>query len=393
MIAQLKAENFEYRQKEKDYNTLHNMLLDLERRFRLLQEEKTLAERESHEREDLHYKRNEELHNDIRNLKVALDDKQKELKTASADWAAYKGLTEDKALEVSQLKKELANRAADNVELLRAKKNLEADLGTVLEAKKATHAEADRIALLNDRVAAAEAQTAERLNSNRAEAGALQRKIDGVTATITDLGAVKKQRDLEIGAALEGKRSNRNEADRLLSLNGRLQEDNGGLEIAIKDTELRLASQKQKLSDTLVLLSANDKEVLEAKSNLSYTDGQALNTLEQARKVQRDNEVLQSLLDKYRNDVDLQRRLRLAETSKKLELEQEKKMLEREVINKQLEAHSAQKQLQRVHLDKDRLLDDHEQLNQELGAVKEHAELLESQNFTVCPSFRTLAPS
>ncbi len=383
MIAQLKAENFEYRQKEKDYNSLHSMLLDLERRFRLLQEEKALAERDSHDREDLHYKKNEELHTDIRNLKVALEDKQKELKNASADLAAYKGLTDDKAVEVSQLKKELANCAADNAELQRGKKSVEVDLVAVLETKKAAHNEADRITLLNDRVAAAEAQTADRLNNNRLEAGELQRKIDLVNVAITDLGTVKKQRDIEISTALDGKRSNQNEADQLLGLNARLEEDTRVLELTIRDTDQQLAKQRQKLDDTQVLLSANEKELLTSKSSLNYADGKALDTFEQARKVQRDNEVLQSLLDKYRNDVEMQRRLRIAETSKKIELEQEKKLLEREVINKELEAHSVKKELERVHINKDRLLDDHQQLSQELGAVKEHADLLQSQNYTV----------
>ena len=383
MIAQLKAENFEYRQKEKDYNTLHNQLLDLEHRFRLLQDEKNLAERESRDREDVHYKNNDELHADIRTLKLALEDKQKDVKNAVTDLAAYKGLVDDKGAEISDLKKDVANCAADNAELLRAKKNAETDLAVVFDGKKAAQTEGDRVALSNERTTAAEAQTAERLTQNRLESAELQRKIERVNGLITDLGAVKRGKDADIGVTLQGKSSNQLEADRLVSINAQLQDDNRNLEISAKDSELLLAKQRQKLDDALVVLSGNEKELLVARAGLSSADGKALETGDRARKLLRENEVLQSLLDKYRGDVELQRKLRLAETSKKLELEEDKKKLEREVIHKELEAHSAKRELERVHSDHGRLLDDHQQLSQELGAIKEHAELLESQNVNV----------
>ena len=383
VIAQLQAENEKYRQTDWDCTSLHNKLLDLEQRFNLLLEEKKAAESESRQSEAVHRQNHETLSADINAFHADLEEQQKALQEAAADLEAYKRLSADKTKEGNRLKQQLENSAADNEALLQAKKDLEANLLTELEKKKAAHTEADRLALLNDRASGTEAGTADRLKGNLLEATTLQRKINVLNVSIKDLEAVKRKHDLDTDNALKAKKNHQDDAARLLGANGQLQEETRDLSANIKNAELQLLKQGQKLDDTLTLLSAREKELGVARSGLTYADGKALETSEKARKLQRDNEVLQSLLDKYRNDVEYQRKLRLAETSRKLELEQHKKQLEREVVTHQLEAHSIKQELNRVRSDKERLLDDHQQLNEELSAFKEHADLLAAQNTTV----------
>ena len=139
----------------------------------------------------------------------------------------------------------------------------------------------------------------------------------------------------------------------------------------------------RKLKDTLELVDAKDKEIRSSKATLTVTEDQTLETREETQKLQKDNDVLQSLLEKYKGDASFHKKVRDNEVVKKLEIEQEKKRLEREVLDKEIETRNVKKELEKVQEHKEILLDSHYQMNQELDALKEHAELLESQNKNV----------
>eukprot|EP00831_Metopus_contortus_P054369 TRINITY_DN45756_c0_g1_i2.p1 TRINITY_DN45756_c0_g1~~TRINITY_DN45756_c0_g1_i2.p1 ORF type:complete len:145 (+),score=49.95 TRINITY_DN45756_c0_g1_i2:132-566(+) len=53
IIRQLERENNELRQKERDYYILNSQLVDLEHRFRMLQEEKLRAQKDTIEKQDM----------------------------------------------------------------------------------------------------------------------------------------------------------------------------------------------------------------------------------------------------------------------------------------------------------------------------------------------------
>lgn len=383
MIAQLKAENFEYRQKEKDYNILHSQLLDLEHRFRLLQEEKSRAEHEAHDHEDQNYKKNDGLQSDIRVIKATIDDKQKQLKDLGAELSALKELASDKGEEISQMKHEIAEASVLNNKLLKDKKAVEGELAFESDNKRAAQLEADRIAGINDRISQEQAEISSRARENEVETLRLNERINDINRQLTDTEVSKHQREIELDAELAAKRNVQHDIDDLLIDNGKMQEDNKVLQYKANDMELQIKKLNKRLDDILNISDVKDKELRNSKASLSYADEKAQDIREQAKKLQRENEVLQSLLDKYRGDVNLQKQLRDEEIGQKLQVEQEKKRLERHVMSKELEVQDAKKELEKVQENKEKLIDHHYMLNQELGALKEHADLLENQNKTV----------
>jgi len=383
LIAQLKAENFEYRQKEKDYNILHSQLLDLEHRFRLLQEEKSRAEHEAHDHEDQNYKKNDGLQSDIRVIKATIDDKQKQLKDLGAELSALKELASDKGEEISQMKHEIAEASVLNNKLLKDKKAVEGELAFESDNKRAAQLEADRIAGINDRISQEQAEISSRARENEVETLRLNERINDINRQLTDTEVSKHQREIELDAELAAKRNVQHDIDDLLIDNGKMQEDNKVLQYKANDMELQIKKLNKRLDDILNISDVKDKELRNSKASLSYADEKAQDIREQAKKLQRENEVLQSLLDKYRGDVNLQKQLRDEEIGQKLQVEQEKKRLERHVMSKELEVQDAKKELEKVQENKEKLIDHHYMLNQELGALKEHADLLENQNKTV----------
>ncbi len=387
MIAQLKAENFEYRQKEKDYNILHSQLLDLEHRFRLLQEEKARGERDARDREDQNYKRNESLQSEIKVVKASIDEKQKQLKELGAELAALKELAGDKTDEISHLKQEIAAANVTADDLVKDKRALEDECAFEADKKKAVQFEINKYLSINDQISKEKALSESKIRENEVEARRLSDQIDLINRQITDTHIIARQKEAELSTALDTKKNIQHEIDDLILANSRLQDENKTMGLKARDLELEVDRLNKRLDETLTITDVRDKELRAAKSNLAYSEDKVTETKEQAKKIQRENEVLQALLDKYRNDVEMHKHLRNQEISKKLEIEQEKKRLEREVLHKDLEARSAKKELEKVQVDKDRLLDNHAQLNQELDALREHAGLLEQQNKTVCPTF------
>ncbi len=359
---------------------LHSQLLDLEHRFRLLQEEKNRAEQEAREREDITYKKNDSIQSDTRLLQAAIDEKQKQLKDLAAELGSLKELAGDKGDEIARLKHEMDDFAGRNEALEKDRKALEAELALESDQKRAAQIEADRIAELNSRLSKDESAVASRHKDNLVEAQQLSVRIDDVNRQITDTLAIKRQKETEIDATLGAEKDAEREVESYEAENAKLGMDNRGLRQRADEIAAQVARLNQRLSDTLALTDARDKELRNAKAGLNYSEAKVSDISQEINKFQRDNSILQSLLDKYRGDVSVQKRLREDEMAKKLAAEQEKKLLEREVLNKELETRTVKKELEKVQVSHEMLVGSHYQLGQELDALKDHAELLESQN-------------
>jgi len=78
IISQLKAELFELRRSEKNYEELHAKLNNLEHRYNLVQEEKLMNEKDFRARQDINGKT-------IANLKDDIDGLRGEYENANAD--------------------------------------------------------------------------------------------------------------------------------------------------------------------------------------------------------------------------------------------------------------------------------------------------------------------
>ncbi|CAK93525.1 unnamed protein product (macronuclear) [Paramecium tetraurelia] len=105
MISQLKAENFELKQNDRDYQELATHLKSLEHRYNMLHEEKMRNEVEFRNRSDQTLKTIANLRNEIDNLKSQLTDKHIENQEMKAENLAFKEITEHRSQENQRVKK------------------------------------------------------------------------------------------------------------------------------------------------------------------------------------------------------------------------------------------------------------------------------------------------
>ena len=382
-IATLKADNFELRKSERNYNVLNSQLLDLEHRFKLLQEEKYRAERDAKEHEALLYQKTDNLNGELRLANDALLSRQKEVKDIDTELYAYKGLLEEKGSVLNSLKKELADLDLGNSTLAREKRLVESDLLVSRDSKMKAEAEVDNLAAVNDRILKNKQETEARAHETEEEVAALRRKLEDLEVQIDITKKDKAQKEAELSVVLDAKAANQNEAGKTSFLNSKLYEETKDLSNKAKDMEVQLFRLKQRYEDSLAMLEIKDKDLAKAENGLNFTEDRNTTANAELKKLKQENEALQRLLDSYRKDVDFQKRLREEETAKKLELEYEKRKLTNEALSKEIEARVAKRELEKVKDTHGQLLDDKLNINQELDALRQHAEVLESQNIGV----------
>ena len=225
LISQLKAENFELKQKERDYGILNSQLLDLEHRFKLLQEEKARGERDAREREELMLKKADLLQLEVRKQSDTAGDKQRQIKDTEVELNAYKDLVAEKNGDISNLREELARYREDNEILSKEKRNAEADLDVLREGRKAAQGEVERLRAQNDSLLRSHASTGEKEKETALEVSRLRRKMDDLTLQLDDMQKGKAQKENEVDIAREGRLMKQREVERLVDVNRQFKED------------------------------------------------------------------------------------------------------------------------------------------------------------------------
>jgi len=190
-----------------------------------------------------------------------------------------------------------------------------------------------------------------------------------------------REKDLEI--IQDNRISNRKEADNLLLDNKKLLNERDRLSPTIHDLDIQLAKNKKDLDDTLTLLNIKEKDLKNAKMGFTFAEEKNASSKTELYKLKKDNETLNNLLGKYRSDADFQKRLTEDEMRKRDEIAKEKKKIETEAALKSYEARKAKENLAKMQGSHELLLDSRYQLNQELDAMKQHADVLEYQNKNV----------
>jgi chromosome segregation ATPase len=371
------------RQKDRDYNLLNSQLLDLEHRFKLLQEEKIRMDADAREKEDLQYKKNSNLQEELRSANDLLAELERKTRDLSSDLTAHKALTDEKNGEITKIKRDITNVDAENTRLLREKRNAEADLATVKDGQNAARSEGETLSSYNNKLMEAKALEEKKLREAELEVATLSRRLREAQGELEDTQTLRIQKEKDLEVAQDIKQSSELEADSLYVKNKKLQDEKADWQIRNKDLELQVKKVNAKIDDLSVLIDSREKDARSTRLSANSAENNGLALKEEIFKFKKDNETYSLLLDKYRSDVDIQKKLREEESLRKVQLSGEKKKLEREALLKDIEARSAKKELEKIQESHDRLLDSKIQASQELDAIKQHAELLESQNTLV----------
>lgn len=290
---------------------------------------------------------------------------------------------EDRSADVQKLRGDLELAEEENARLSQTKVGAETDIDSLQDSKIAAQRQADALLEQGDRLKkdkeAAEAQA----HDAELDAAALNRRLQELEVELDTVNAQRAQNEQALDAAAQTKRMSLTETDSLRDRQAGLMNEKDTLERRTRDMDQELRVANSKLDDVLALIDSKDKELRTVETGASYAETKEFEAREETKKLKQENDVLQILLDKYRGDVDREKRMRDAEAERKYQLEDEKKRLAREALLKDMEARSAKQELERIRDTHDQLLDEKLQTSQELDAIKEHTELLQSQNASV----------
>eukprot|EP00350_Pseudokeronopsis_sp_OXSARD2_P011575 CAMPEP_0170543760 /NCGR_PEP_ID=MMETSP0211-20121228/2768_1 /TAXON_ID=311385 /ORGANISM="Pseudokeronopsis sp., Strain OXSARD2" /LENGTH=141 /DNA_ID=CAMNT_0010847221 /DNA_START=18 /DNA_END=443 /DNA_ORIENTATION=+ len=117
IIAQLKAEAFELRQKERDYRQLHEQLMNLQHKFSLQEDEKKRNENDLQSKIEFENSNSRSLKREIDDLKVIYDDLVRKGNEAGVDLNGMQRIFHDKQSELELFKMECRKKGDMNQNL------------------------------------------------------------------------------------------------------------------------------------------------------------------------------------------------------------------------------------------------------------------------------------
>lgn len=357
--------------------------MDLDHRFNLLKEDKERLDKDIALREELQYKKQDNLNSELSALERTLVAKEQQIRQGNLDLNTYKELIEAKNYEISKMKKDIATHQSESIELSSHKKVVESDLAETEKTRKLAENETENMRYLNDRLRKSLVEIEASIKQSELDIASLTRKLQVAELELNDIEKKMVQRENEIELAKSGVKLSQNEADTLAIQNSKVKDENVRSSLKINDFEQEITRLTRQIDDANSLLAVKDKDYKSVISGTTYSNSQDIEARAEIRTLKQENDTLQSLLDKYKGDVELQRKIRNQEVLQKMELEEQKKRVEKEALNKSIEARIAKRELDKIQDSHERLLEDKQQLSQELSAVKEHADVLESQNKNV----------
>jgi len=383
VIAQLKAEVAELKQQGDDYAKVHADLLEAEYQLKLLDDEKYRIERDAKEREDGLQLKIDDLQDDLKRLSNILNGKQEQLKATDTELIETKKRCDFLMKELARLKNDIGTLEANFKDMQTENRMLQSKMEASETQNKAAHNEINSLVIMNEKLTKI---NTDKVNKERE----YERNIHDLGAEIQrfkmENEALKrnnasKDKQLEI---IENSRVTlRQEVDSLKGNCSRYEDQLDERDHKIKDMEGQLSELNNHLTITMSKIESRENYINSLNDKVTKAEERSIRAESEASRLKKENDSLHNLLDKYRSDIEGHKKFKEDQMMQKYELEQQKKQLEREVLSRDIEARTVKRELEKLQDVKDKLADDRYQLNQELEALKEHAELLESQNDNV----------
>lgn len=375
-----------------DYAKVHRELLDAEHHLKLLEDEKFRTERDAKEREDALHLKIDDLQDDLKRLNDILAAKQEQLKDTDTELIETKKRCDFLMRELARLKGDIGSLETSFKDLQAENRTLHSKFEASEAQSKAAHNEIDSLALLNDRLTKDNTERADKEREYERELHSLETELQ---RTRLEGDALKRNcaaKDKELENLENSRLVLRRELDSLKGDCARYEDQLDEREHKIKDMEGQLAELNNHLTITISKVESRENYINSLNDKVTKAEEKSIRSEGELSRLKKENDSLHNLLDKYREDVETQKKYREDQMLEKYELEQQRKQLEREALSKDIEARTAKRELEKIQETKDRLMGDRYQLNQELEALKEHAELLESQNDNVSLQGRLVAP-
>jgi len=383
LISTLKVENNLLKSKERDYSILNANYLDLESKYEILADEKVQSEINAKAKDDTQMKHIEKLKLELNELNGIIAGKNEEFKNYTVELSNLKLILDSKNNEIFKIKTDIKAGNSLNSKYLLDKNALENELAITIEGKKVAQGELDKLNIMNDSLEKEKNLNNERIQNLEIEFAQTGRKLGEIGDLNKLLSAEKRQLINDLNIQKEARLSHQKESDKMLLLNSKLLEEKKLLEDKASTLEYQLSQLDKKITETGLLIDSKEQELKTAKLSLNISEEKNLETKVNLDKLRKEKESLEILMNRYKNDALMNKKLRDEQTRRAIDLESEKNLLEKKVSNKEIEAYTAKKDLERIEESHKQLLSDHFDSNKELDALKEHTSLLENQNLNL----------
>ena len=371
------------RKQESEFNVLTSQLLDLEHRYRLVEEEMKRIQLNAKESEENSAGRAVEVENEHKKMSAELQNMDEEAGNLSKELERLKPVIEDKNAELAELKKALSISESQSRQMDDDNKSFSRKIKTAQKQYASIEIERGKLRDQQENIKRVRGTEEERIQNGENIAGKLEIQLKELEEVIKENEEQCDITDKKIKDVNHLRQLEREEADRFILENRDLQHNKGNLFKKIDDLELQNKLVDRKLDDIIGAIANRDKDLNGISSKLGYAEDRKASAMDQLRKIKIDNENLQALLDNYRDEANKEKQLRNEEVAQKYRLEEEKERLFRIAKNKEFEAQSAKRELEKYNDSHYQLLEEKSMISQELEALKNHAAVLESQNHNV----------
>lgn len=383
MIAQLKAELAELKQQGDDYAKVHADLLEAEYQLKLLEDEKFRTERDSKEREDALQLKIDDLQDDLKRLGNILTGKQEQLKATDTELIETKKRCDFLMKELARLKNDIGGLESNFKDLQIENRTLQSKVEASEAQNKAANNEIDSLTIMNEKLNKINNEKASKEREYERELHDLESELQRTKMESEVLKRNNSSKDKELENVENSRVMLRREVDTLKGNCARYEDQLDERDHKIKDMEGQLSELNNHLTITMSKIESRENYINSLNDKVTKSEEKSYKAESEIARLKKENDSLHNLLDKYRSDVEAHKKYKEDQMMAKYELEQQKKQLEREMLSREIEARTAKRELEKVQEVKEKLAGDRYNLNAELEALKEHAELLESQNDNV----------
>jgi len=265
MISELKAENFELRNKEKHYNQMYNIISNIEHECALISEEKRAMEEEMRRRNDADSITIRRLREENEALILAHRDHDKKLAAIRDEIARMRAVNDSKSREIGDLNASV-NYTSDNNNGLRDK---------IKDVEKFIVRECDEGRGLRLDLA----KTNDSINSRDHEIDDLNKRIKRHTIDIGDRGGNLRDLEGELVKLNDGIGKGRHDLDKLrcrlddeVERNHRLKDENGALLSEGADLSAHIREVEAKCTNRDAQISVMRNEIDKLSGSLEASE-------------------------------------------------------------------------------------------------------------------------
>eukprot|EP00826_Nyctotherus_ovalis_P039582 TRINITY_DN3816_c0_g1_i1.p1 TRINITY_DN3816_c0_g1~~TRINITY_DN3816_c0_g1_i1.p1 ORF type:complete len:456 (+),score=143.81 TRINITY_DN3816_c0_g1_i1:148-1515(+) len=378
LIRNLQAENDKLRVVDISYKNLSKKLIELERQFNELQEEKRRNEREF--KEWLANNTTSNARTELQSLQTEFNDKQGEVAKLKKELSAYIDLLNEKDKEIEKLYSDQMSLKKQNKNRLDTKSDLERKLEVIKVSKLSEERNSKDMIEIKEKLSKdCDIVRSKKLLINE-DKGKLKAAIEEAGASL----AANKRKNLQDGYKLEDILVNERTANKEIKAQSEFSEElvseREVMVQKIKEMEAKLEAAGRQYVEAMNYVGDCDEKIREYKAETKSAQARELETQRKFLKLRIDNEVYRKLLQEHKADAETQKKLKALETARKYEAEHELNKLEKESLVKEMTRRSIVRELEQVKESHNRLLEDRRQLSEGVETLMRHAEILQSQN-------------